>query len=214
MTLARLTDEAIAPDLARFYDDVARRVDAVQPLMYRNPNAMARFERVLELAGHGKRRWTCLELGCAEGMMTQRLAKLFLQVDAVDVSRVMLDRAPYVANVRYFRGDVETWQPARRRYDVVVMSEIVEHLHDPQAALRRYAAMAGRLIVTCPVTEPVNDAGAFDATLIGREQRVGDATGHIWYMDMDGFLSLFAGLHVLHSEQLYHQGIAVCESVG
>lgn len=212
--IERLPMAAIPGDLAAFYDAVAGQVDAVQPLMYRNPNALARMERILELAEQSGQRWSCLELGCAEGMMTARLARLFRQVDAVEISPVMLRRAPMLANVRYFCDDVETWRPARRRYNVVIMSEILEHLHDPQRAIWRYGAMADRLIVSCPVTETVNRVGAFDASLIGRETRVADATGHIWYMDMDGFRSLFEDLPVLHCEQLAHQGIVVCTSDG
>lgn len=210
--IQRLPEQAVPSDLMAFYDDVACRVAAVQPLMYRNPNAMARFERVLELASQAPRRWTCLELGCCEGLMTSRLIKLFRSIDAVEISAVLLDRCPRSPKVRYFWSDAQTWRPARTHYDVAIMSEILEHLHDPMAAIRRYAAIAGRLIVSCPVTEPVNQAGAFDASLIGREQRIADATGHIWYMDMDGFLSLFDGLRIIHSERLAHQGIVVCES--
>jgi 2-polyprenyl-3-methyl-5-hydroxy-6-metoxy-1,4-benzoquinol methylase len=45
-------------------------------------------------------------------------------------------------------------------YDVVVMSEVLEHLHDPQAALanvRRSLRDEGKLVLTVPFLFPIHD---------------------------------------------------------
>ena len=212
MMLERLDAQLVPDDLGEFYEDVALRSEALQPLMYRNPSQQQRFERVLQMAAVLDRRQAALELGCAEGMMTQRLAELYQRVDAAEISSVMLERCPPLPNVRYFWADVTDWIPPRKSYDVVILSEILEHVREPVAMLRRYASVGRRLIVTCPITEPVNRTGAFDATLLGREQRQGDATGHIWYMDMAGFMSWFHGFRVLSAEVVGHSGMVVCES--
>lgn len=210
MMLHRLDDTAIPVDLGQFYDRLAHQAGRLQPLMYRNRAAKQRFDRILELVSMLDRRNSCLELGCSEGMMTTQLAKLFKRVDAVEISQVMLDRCPVIDNVRYYHGDAVTWTPPRKRYDVVIASEIVEHVHDPALLLHKYAGMAGRLLVTCPVTERPNLVGAFDPTLLGKETRQADATGHIWYMDWAGFVKLFDGLRILLLERVGHSGLAVC----
>lgn len=209
--ITRLDDALIPDDLEYFYDRVALQSDRLQPLMYRNPAAAQRFRRIVELAGVMSKRKACLELGCAEGVMTVELSRLFERVDAVEISGVMLDRCPMIPNVRYFQGDAVTWKPPRKRYDVVIASEIVEHVHDPALLLSRYAEVGDRMIVTCPITERPNLVGAFDPTLLGRETRQGDATGHIWYMDWSGFVNLLDGLRILLLERVGHSGLAVCE---
>ena len=210
--ISRLDAAAIPQDLGGFYDDVALRVPSLQHIMYRNPNSQLRFWRVIDYAKETTPARFCLELGCSEGMMTAELARTFAHVDAVEISRAMLDRCVSLPGVTYHHADANTFEPPMPHYDLVVMSEILEHVEDPVGMLQRYAKIGKRIIATCPVTEPVNGVGAFDATLLGRETRQGDATGHIWYMDMAGFLTWFDGLRVVHSERIGHSGLVICES--
>lgn len=210
--LMRLPDALIPDDLGGFYDDMALRAGpALQPLMYRNAAQRERFDRVLalleEMGPHG----SCLELGCSEGLMTQRLAEMFVHVDAVDISAVALARAPGLDNVWYHRADAVTFEPPLERYDAVLLLEILEHVREPAALLRRYARLGRCIVATCPITEPVNTVGAFDVSLLGQERRQGDATGHIWYMDWAGFRSWFDELTITHSEIVGHSGLVVAQ---
>jgi len=210
--LTALDHELVPADLSVFYDDLASRTAHLHESMYRTPAQRARFERIMELAaqtaGPHKR---CLELGCAEGQMTARLATVFERVVAVEISRVLLSRCPVLPNVRYVVGDIEK-DPmgSNEAYDLVVMSEVLEHLVDPRAAILRYAAQGRYLLASCPITELSNPVGAFDVTLLGQEVRSGDATGHIWAMDWDGFLSLFETLDIVLAERVFHSGVVLC----
>lgn len=210
--IERLDDVHVPSDLAGFYDGVASQSPNVQAMMYRNWNAKRRFDRVVEIAKLMPQHGTCLELGCAEGLMTVKLADVFKTVDAVEISRIMLDRCPPLPGVRYHCADAVDFEPPMDRYDVVIMSEVLEHVHDPVAMLHKYARIGRRLIASCPVTEYPNTHGAFDADLFGHEERQADATGHIWYMDWQGFMSLFKGLKVIVAERIGHSGIVVCAS--
>ena len=206
-------DHALVPaDRSGFYDDLAGRTPRLHESMYRTPAQRARFERIMELAalipGPHER---CLELGCAEGQMTARLATVFERVVAVEISRVLLGRCPILPNVRYAIGDIEEKTVGdNETYDLVVMSEVLEHLVDPRAAILRYAAMGRYFLASCPITELSNPVGAFDVALLGQEVRSGDATGHIWAMDWDGFLSLFETLDVVLTERVFHSGVVLC----
>jgi len=213
MRLQSLADSEIPENRAAFYDDLARRIPGgLQVTMYRDEHQVARFRRILELIKKMiPERESCLEIGCGEGLMTRELAGLFQRVDAVDVSQVMISRRPQLSNVRYHVGDAERWQTLVERYDLVVLSEVLEHLRDPARAVREYARVGRYLLATAPVTEQINPAGAFRADLILREQRPGDATGHIWAVDYPGFLSWFAGLQLIWAEQFQHCGIVIAE---
>jgi len=120
----------------------------------------------------------------------------------------MLERAPDLANVTYHLADAESWIPARGIcYDLVVLSEVLEHLEDPRATIQRYGAIGRYVLASCPITEPLNPLGAFDPDLIGRETRQGDATGHIWAMDWSGLVSLFDGFCIRRRLRVHHSGI-------
>jgi len=210
--LVTLDRKLVPENRSGFYDALAKRTSSLRESMYRTPSQRARFERIVELitqlpGPHEQ----CLELGCAEGQMTARLAVVFGQVIAVEISQVLLSRCLKLPNVRYVAGDIEK-EPVggNEVYDLVVMSEVLEHLVDPQAAILRYAKLGRYMLASCPITELSNPIGAFDATLLGQEVRPGDATGHIWAMDWEGFLSLFDGLDVVLAERVFHSGVVLC----
>lgn len=212
--LTRLDAQQIPNDLGGFYDAMIRRATAeygmLQPLMYRNPAQRARLDRVLELLA-GMPRGACLELGCCEGLVTRELASLYDTVDAVEISAEALAHGRPMGNVRYHHADAVTFEPPRRDYDAVLMLELLEHVTDPPALLRRYARLGRYIVATCPITEPMNTVGAFDVSLLGQERRQGDATGHIWYMDWAGFRSWFDDLAITHSEIIGHSGLIVAQ---
>jgi SAM-dependent methyltransferase len=57
-------------------------------------------------------------------------------------------------------GDVQTWSPPQP-FDVVVIAEVLEHLSDPEAAVRNIYGMlrpGGRVIATVPFIFPIHDA--------------------------------------------------------
>jgi 2-polyprenyl-3-methyl-5-hydroxy-6-metoxy-1,4-benzoquinol methylase len=73
---------------------------------------------------------------------------------ALDVSTPSLDalRALRLPNVEAVEALVERYEPAAR-FDWIVMSEVIEHMRDPAAIVRRcvgWLAPAGSLLVTTP----------------------------------------------------------------
>ena len=85
-----------------------------------------------------------LDLGCADGLLTEHLARHHERVVAVDASetraqrtRERTDGLPVEVRVSFF----ESFQPGQNeRFDAVVLSCILEHLDDPVALLRRCAS--------------------------------------------------------------------------
>lgn len=124
---------------------------------YRNHNPFQRrqigrlLERVVALARPLQPK-TILDAGGGEGFLTGYLAASFpdAAITVVDLSsddlRNLKERLPQVETIV---GNLETLNLGRQ-FDLVVATEVLEHL--PQAAdtLRRFAQHAPRIIVTVP----------------------------------------------------------------
>lgn len=107
------------------------------------------------------RRWShALEIGCAEGHFTERLAERAERVTALDISEAALARAR-----RRLAGrpvdlrncDARDWDPpASERYDLVVLGDVLYYLDKPLVraafervfiAVRGWLAPRGRLLL-------------------------------------------------------------------
>jgi 2-polyprenyl-3-methyl-5-hydroxy-6-metoxy-1,4-benzoquinol methylase len=110
-----------------------------------------------------------LEVGPGHGLMTYFAAesKLARSLEAWDVSSVSLEETNLALGklgvpkpVALVETDILQAGAARRRFDLVVMSEVLEHLEAPGTALRflRSAiAEGGRIFLNVPINSPSPD---------------------------------------------------------
>jgi SAM-dependent methyltransferase len=98
-----------------------------------------RFDRELAMlnAVRGGRRFTrALEVGCAEGMFTERLAPLCEELLAVDISPVALARArarcAWGSHVRFADWDLRA-DPVPGAFDLVVVEGVLDYFCQPWA---------------------------------------------------------------------------------
>lgn len=110
-----------------------------------------------------------LEIGPGHGLMTYFAAELKLarSLEAWDVSSVSLEETKAALGklgvpkpVALVETDILQVGAARRRFDLVVMSEVLEHLEAPVTALRflRSAiADGGRIFLNVPINSPSPD---------------------------------------------------------
>ena len=88
---------------------------------------LAAMERALGEGPLGR----VLEIGCAEGHFTERLAKRAVSLEAVDISDTAIARAKARApKAAYHAGDIRTWEPSER-FDLVVVGDILYYLDKP-----------------------------------------------------------------------------------
>jgi 2-polyprenyl-3-methyl-5-hydroxy-6-metoxy-1,4-benzoquinol methylase len=95
---------------------------------------------------------TCLELGPAEGIMTERLVEEFERVTAVDAAQCLLDAMPDHPRLRKVCCLFEEFAPGER-FDTVLLDHVLEHVLDPIRLLRRAADWVrpeGRLLAGVP----------------------------------------------------------------
>ncbi len=97
-----------------------------------------------------------LDVGCGNGIISLNLGKEGYAVDGIDMSEKSIENAkkknPF-ANVSFSVMDAETMRASGKRYDAIVCSEVLEHLHQPSNLLRELFHILqdkGILLVTVP----------------------------------------------------------------
>lgn len=98
-----------------------------------------------------------LDVGCGNGVISRHLGRLGFQVLGVDVSEKTIETARSLTknlpNVQFQTKSAEELVASGEKYDAVICSEVLEHLHDPGSLLNvLYQTLTdnGRLIVTVP----------------------------------------------------------------
>lgn len=78
---------------------------------------------------------TVLEVGCAEGHFTAKLAKRSARVIALDISAVALERAGKRAQAAFLEADLMTWEPGLfAPFDAIVLGDVLYYLDRPGVA--------------------------------------------------------------------------------
>ena len=102
-----------------------------------------------------------LDLGCGDGFLSCMLAENGHQVDAIDISSERLSKFEEKAKklgVKQICGSVFEYH-FEKSYDVVVSSEVIEHLEDYESILKGVCGVlkpGGRLIIAVPYKERIN----------------------------------------------------------
>jgi 2-polyprenyl-3-methyl-5-hydroxy-6-metoxy-1,4-benzoquinol methylase len=144
----------------------------------------ANAAQIRYLGGVFDRHWagtSCLELGPAEGLMTERIAERFRDVVLVDGS----ERFCGSLRERFPGAEVvcslfEDYEPGRR-FDTIVLGHVLEHVEDPEALVRRAAgwvAPGGRLLAAVPNGRSVHRQMAVVMGLLGREDELNETDRH------------------------------------
>jgi 2-polyprenyl-3-methyl-5-hydroxy-6-metoxy-1,4-benzoquinol methylase len=97
-----------------------------------------------------------LDVGCGNGIISLNLGELGYNVHGIELSEDALEIAKSqnkFSNVIFEKANAETLKLKGKRYDVVICSEVLEHLHHPEnllSELRFLIKDDGILIVTVP----------------------------------------------------------------
>ena len=99
-----------------------------------------------------------LDIGCGAGRLSIACALFAKEVDGFDWSEKAIATAQSFAklanipNVNFFVGEEKTFKPSKS-YDIVLLPEVLEHVDDPAATLKRinsFLKPGGILVISCP----------------------------------------------------------------
>ncbi|HVR48004.1 MAG TPA: class I SAM-dependent methyltransferase [Candidatus Binatia bacterium] len=117
----------------------------------------ARHRRRLILRAVGRSPYaSVLDVGCGDGTLLRQVRRARPDVAVwagADLSASQVERnKSRLADVDFYALDIQK-AALERTFDLVLCSEVIEHLDDPVAAIRHLASMlnpGGRLVLTCP----------------------------------------------------------------
>lgn len=112
-----------------------------------------RMRKILGIVSHysGKR---ILDVGCATGYLGEKLKNRGNYVVGLDISPLAVDQAKKRLDEAfvYNLGSDETF-PTKEKFDLIIMSEVVEHLFSPKKAINRLKHQlkpGGELLISTP----------------------------------------------------------------
>jgi 2-polyprenyl-3-methyl-5-hydroxy-6-metoxy-1,4-benzoquinol methylase len=150
------SDETMQP-AGNYYDKYHTR----NPIARRLMNGF--LESFDDLLGRVGAPATVLEAGCGEGELTMRVARSTdARIHAFDISpevvseaRERLVMAGLSAKVNLRADSIYELTPLRDHADLVVCCEVLEHLADPELAVKKLASVCGEYLIASVPREPV-----------------------------------------------------------
>lgn len=154
---------------------------------------LSRFQRAFLAQLRSVQPQSVLEAGAGEGFLLSAIQKAFpvIPLLGVEVSGTALAEGKRLfPSLPLERGDIYHLVQKEKSWDVVVCSEVLEHLTDPSAALGELQRVARRYILLSVPNEPWFRLGNFAR---GRHlRRLGNTPEHINLWSKNGFARFVA----------------------
>ena len=158
--------------------------------------------------------WRVLDVGCGNGALAAELSRYCGHVTAIDIDPDnirMARRKNARENIAYIVGDATTHR-FDGSFDAVVLSNVLEHIEDRAAFLKRLSRLSGRFLVRVPMVDR-------DWITLYKKER-----GLPWRLDDSHFVEYTfdllkkemssARLGIVEHRVRYGELYAVCEKTG
>jgi ubiquinone/menaquinone biosynthesis C-methylase UbiE len=187
------------------------KYDASNPVVR---HLLNRFLRRVDEAAASIHPTSVLDVGCGEGVVTERLARdlaptKVLGVDA-DESHLKAEwDSRTAANLSFATGSAYDLPFEDGSFDLVCCIEVLEHLERPRDALAEMSRVAGRALLLSVPNEP---GWRISHLLAGRNVRaLGNTPGHINHWSKRAFVRLASQLGSVKAEPVFPWTLAVVE---
>lgn len=144
-----MTDSPSAEDLVALQNTLYDSRNPTRRWLHRSRRAY--IKEAIETAGPGQ---TALEVGPGSGVYLQALQRSFDEVTAADIERAHLEHLiPRFPDVRFVGDDITKSSLDTETFELVLCSEVVEHIPDSLSALQgihRVMKRGGTLILSTP----------------------------------------------------------------
>jgi len=159
----------------------------------RNPVArwlMSRFLQAIREVYDARPEETVVEIGCGEGELLARMRswRPARRMVALDLSDAILREARARHGLIVAAQSAEALALRDGAADIVVASEVLEHLPDPLAALQEIARVARRRVILSVPREPV--WRALNCARLRYLGDLGNTPGHVQHFSSDAFVRL------------------------
>lgn len=155
-------------------------------------------KRFAHIEGFGSSKGRMIDVGCAMGFFIDEAAKRGWQVEGLDISQFATNYVQQRFGHHAHNGSLLELDLSTNAYDLVTMWDVIEHVPDPQAYLKRVAELlktGGLLELATP------DVGSLPARLTGKQwigYKLSDE--HVYYFSVKTLKTMLdkAGFDVLH----------------
>jgi len=137
-------------ELRAIYDEYSYRPETLETMP---PVIVRRNQEIVATFAPWRRSGRLLDVGFGAGIVLKVAADLGWQTFGIEVSRAAVELARKHALGAVFEGELAGARFEPESFDVIVMSELLEHLVDPRPTLRaaaRFLAPGGLLYLTTP----------------------------------------------------------------
>ena len=117
------------------------------------PERRATFAHVLSTVERYRTGGRILDVGCAEGTLLALARENGWDVSGVEPNKHFVRWAKKNYNLKILQGSVYNAKLRKKSYDVITLLDVIEHVHDPRAFLRRcYELLApgGVIFISTP----------------------------------------------------------------
>jgi 2-polyprenyl-3-methyl-5-hydroxy-6-metoxy-1,4-benzoquinol methylase len=122
-----------------------------------------------------------LELGPAEGVMTELLARTDKHITVVEGSSVFCESLRHrFPNIEVVHALFEQFKP-NKKYDFIVLGHVLEHVEDPEGILRKalsWLGPNGRVFAAVPNARSLHRQAAVIMNLLPQEDALNDRDRH------------------------------------
>lgn len=144
----------------------------------------SKLNEIYQIAGkHG----SLLDVGCGKGRFLYNAVKTGWDAEGQDYSATQASLAEAMAGAKVWVGDLGSLPILSRNYDVVTMWHVLEHMPNPQNAIKMIHSMLakeGLLVVEVP------NFSSLQASMGGNEWFQLDIPRHLWQFTPEGISQL------------------------
>ena len=134
---------------------------------------------------------TLLDVGCGEGVVIHKLRDEFrnMRIEGVDTHLDSLEIAKRLNPfIQFYGGSIYCLPLKDESYDLVLCSEVLEHLQDPGAALREVNRVSRKCIILSVPNEPLWRVG--NMVRFKYWKRLGDTPTHVQHWTPSAFRAM------------------------
>jgi len=156
-----------------------------------------------------------LEMGPADGVMTECLIRDFDELDIVDGSEQLLNIIPPYPNVKKYCSLFEEFIPTRQ-YNTIVMEHILEHIENPVEVLKKtklWLKSDGVIVIGVPNAKSFHRLAAVKMDILKSEYSLNERDkqlGHYRVYDLDSLRKDIedAGYHIRHTGGVFFKPVS------